>query len=380
LGALALLLGAVAPLRAADSDWSVRITPFDQIFPALELSQARRDAAPRSADERLAGDGSGLIAVRLRARHAGEKVRLTVTAPGLEAPAQVEATLRDAGRDYVLRPPLAWQPRQLIAADAPRDTTVSFHLLRDGADAGTRARNVSLRPLSEALYFVRDGADSVDLSWIFAAYVDERDAVVDRVLAAATASGIVAAFDGYASGSDAAVQRQVWAVWQALAAHGIRYSAADGNLLYSLAVSRDGKLIASGGWLSTIPLHNPDTGNLVRTIKGFKGGIFSMASLRSVEERLQSMLDCPMPSQTSPTKTSFSVTTLFPLIVSSCGSRESFLVKAAPSICHRRRFSCSRSRRSDRRRWRESWGSENRSRRWHVKRQRRARPIRGRPW
>jgi len=227
LGALALLLGAVAPLRAADSDWSVRITPFDQIFPALELSQARRDAAPRSADQRLAGDGSGLIAVRLRARHAGEKVRLTVTAPGLEAPAQVEATLRDAGRDYVLRPPLAWQPRQLIAADAPRDTTVSFHLLRDGADAGTRARNVSLRPLSEALYFVRDGADSVDLSWIFAAYVDERDAVVDRVLAAATASGIVAAFDGYASGSDAAVQRQVWAVWQALAAHGIRYSAAD---------------------------------------------------------------------------------------------------------------------------------------------------------
>ena len=109
IGALALLLGAVAPLRADDNDWSVRITPFDQIYPALELSQARRDAAPHGAEESLAGDGSGLIAVRLRARHDGEKVSLTVTAPGLEAPAQVEATLRESGRDYVLRPPLAWQ-------------------------------------------------------------------------------------------------------------------------------------------------------------------------------------------------------------------------------------------------------------------------------
>jgi hypothetical protein len=225
--ALALLLGAVSPLRAADSDWTVRITPFDQIFPALELSQARRGATPRGADARDTGDGSGLIAVRLRARHAGETVSLTVTAPGLEAPALVETTLAESGRDYVLRPPLALQPRQLIAADVPRDTTVSFQLLRDGVDAGTRSRNVSLRPLSEALYFVRDGADSVDLSWIFAAYVDEGDAVVDRVLAAAAGSGIVAVFDGYASGSEGAVQRQVWAVWQALAAHGIRYSAAD---------------------------------------------------------------------------------------------------------------------------------------------------------
>jgi hypothetical protein len=224
---LALLLCAAAPALAGEGDWSVRITPFDQVYPALELSQARRDGAPPGGDSAFAGDGSGLIAVRLHARHAGEKVSLSVEAPGLDAPARVEATLRDSGREYVLRPPLAWQPRRLIAVDAPRDAQISFHLWRDGVDAGTRTRKVSLRPLSEALYFVRDGADSVDLSWIFAAYVDERDAVVDRVLAAAAGSGIAPAFDGYASGSSAQVYRQVWSVWQALAARGIRYSAAD---------------------------------------------------------------------------------------------------------------------------------------------------------
>jgi hypothetical protein len=222
------LLVAPGAVRAAGADWSVRITPYDQLYPALELSQARRDgAAPAGPAAFAAGDGSGLIAVRLRARHTGETVSLSVEAPGLDTPARVDATLSRAGHEYVLRPPLAWNPRRLLAIDAPRDVTLSFRLRRDGVDAGTRALAVSLRPLSEALYFVRDGADSVDLSWIFAAYVDERDGVVDEVLAAALQSGIVDEFTGYADASADAVYRQVWAVWRALAAHGIRYSAAD---------------------------------------------------------------------------------------------------------------------------------------------------------
>ena len=39
-------------------------------------------------------------------------------------------------------------------------------------------------------------------------------------------NGIVDKFDGYGGSTDA-VYRQAWALWQALAAHGIRYSAAD---------------------------------------------------------------------------------------------------------------------------------------------------------
>ena len=102
-----------------------------------------------------------------------------------------------------------------------------FTLRRDDAAADTRTLTVSLRPLSEALYFVRDGADAVDLSWIFAAYVDEHDAVVDEVLDSARQSGIVDKLDGYAVASADGIYLQVWAVWQALAGRGIRYSAAD---------------------------------------------------------------------------------------------------------------------------------------------------------
>ncbi len=225
-----LLFGLLAACatRAGEPDWSVRVTPFDQVFPALELSQARRDgAAPAARREFSFGDGSGLVAVRVRSRHAGERVSLTVEAPGLDAPARVEGVMPKAGHDYELRPPLAWNPAQLRGTDAPSRVALRFTLRRDDAAADTRTLAVSLRPLSEALYFVRDGADAVDLSWVFAAYVDELDAVVDDVLDSAIKSGIVDKFNGYGVASAEGVYRQVWAVWQALAARGIRYSTAD---------------------------------------------------------------------------------------------------------------------------------------------------------
>jgi len=210
---------------AQDADWSVRVTPFDQIFPALELSQARRHPTPALTDHVL-GDGTGLVAVRVHAQHAGERVVLRIAAPGL-LPQAYATTLAQADVDYELHPPLDWDARQLQAQSAPLATHLAFSLQRDDAPAATREVGVSLRPLDEALYFVRDGGDSVDLSWIFAAYVDERNGTVDRVLDAARRSAIVPTFDGYAVAAPEHVQLQVWAIWHALTEHGIRYSSAD---------------------------------------------------------------------------------------------------------------------------------------------------------
>jgi len=220
---LVLLPWSVA---AQDADWSVRVTPFNEVFPALELSQARRHAAAAVTDHVL-GDGTGLIAVRVRARHAGERVVLRVSAPGLGAGEGYAATLAVADVDYELHPPLDWDLARLLAQSEPLAAQLAFSLQRGDEAPSEREMTVSLRPLDEALYFVRDGGDSVDLSWIFAAYVDEHGATVDRVLDAAQESGIVEKFDGYAAADPQRVYAQVWAVWQALTEHGIRYSGAD---------------------------------------------------------------------------------------------------------------------------------------------------------
>ena len=226
----ALLACASAALCAQANDWQVRVTPFNQVFPALELSQARPLHAQHAgaSDENALGNGSGLIALHLRARHDRERVRVSITAPDwLSAPTHLEATLARAGEDYELQPALNWDIARLAAQVTALTATLQFALQRDGQDAGQRKVVVSLRPLSDALYFVRDGRDSVDLSWIFAAYVNENDVVVERILDAASQSGIVEKFTGYADGDAQQVLRQAWAVWDALAARGIRYSGAD---------------------------------------------------------------------------------------------------------------------------------------------------------
>ena len=215
------LLCTLLRAAATEPDWSAHVAPYGKVFPALELSQARRPDA--AASDRVLGNGSGLIAVRVRARRADERVILSIAVPELGAPQRFGATLTEAGAEYELHPPLAWDPANLRRLGVARTTHMGFTLERDGA-ADTRDVAISLRPLDEALYFVRDGRDSADLGWIFAAYVNEHDAVVDEILDAARASGIV---ENFAAADTNSIYRQAWAVWHALAAHGIRYSGAD---------------------------------------------------------------------------------------------------------------------------------------------------------
>jgi hypothetical protein len=217
------LIAVLAPaIAASEPDWNTRVAPFDQVFPALELSQARRNNIPASTDHVL-GNGSGLIAVRVRARRANERVILSIAVPELGPAQRFGATLTQADTDYELHPPLAWSVEKLRTLTTARATQMEFALERDG-NPELQREPISLRPLNEALYFVRDGKDSVDLSWIFAAYVNEHDPVVDEILQEARDTGIV---DSFASADINSIYRQVWAVWQVLLTHGIQYSSAD---------------------------------------------------------------------------------------------------------------------------------------------------------
>ncbi len=206
--------------------WEVTITPFNQVFPALELSQTKRTAVG-SPTSHIRGDGTGLIAVRVFTEHAVERLRLTVNSPFLTHPSEIETAANDGQTEYELHPRLAWNLSALSALNTAHNETLSLKLEADGISLGERQIEISLRPLSEALYYVRDGGDAVDLSFIFAAYVNERDAIVTHIIEQALDYDIVETFDGYASHDANQVYRQVWAVWQAIEAQGIRYSDAN---------------------------------------------------------------------------------------------------------------------------------------------------------
>ena len=216
--AFALLL--VSPLWAA-GDWQIRVSPDDALYPVLDLSQ-RSDGSTAARF----GDGSGMVALDLVAQSDGERVDFAVNAPGLAAIARVQAVLPRAGERYTLRPRLRWNRAALAAMTGPQKIAADFTLTRGDGTTQQQRREIRLHPLGEALYYVRDGKDHVDLGWIFAAYADPQSRVIDDILAqAAERHPFLPLKPGARTPAQALAA--AYAVWEVLQIHGVRYADED---------------------------------------------------------------------------------------------------------------------------------------------------------
>lgn len=209
----------------AAADWQVRVSPDDALYPVLDLSQ--RPSA-RAADNRF-GDGSGMVAVDVTATAAGEHVRLSVSASALAEPAVVDAVLPRAGERYTLRPRLRWSRAALAGVVQPQTMPALFVLQRGDAPAQQRQRDIRLHPLSEALYYVRDGNDHVDLGWIFAAYADPDSRVIGRILERVAERHPQLPLKP-AARTPAQALASAYAIWEVLQLHGVRYADEDPGL------------------------------------------------------------------------------------------------------------------------------------------------------
>ena len=85
--------------------------------------------------------------------------------------------------------------------------------------------NATLRSVNDCPFGIKnDDGGVTDVSYMFAAYVNEQHPFVDKVLRKALDDGVVNSFTGYQSGKPADVYRQVYALWNALAERDVRYS------------------------------------------------------------------------------------------------------------------------------------------------------------
>lgn len=220
---LCLLTAALVAFASssAAAEWRIELTPDNALYPALDLSQ-------KSHADATFGGGSGLLSVEVVATRDAQHATLRVDAPYLARPAQLEVTLPRAGERYRLRPVLAWDATALAAIETPRHEILTLRLTLDSDPTEMREHVATVHPLDEALYYVRDGADRVDLAWIFAAYADPQSTAISALLDAAQARHPELTFDG--RGSTDAVFAQAFALWEAIDAHGVRYADEDPGL------------------------------------------------------------------------------------------------------------------------------------------------------
>lgn len=244
---------AVLPTPALrPGEWVPFVDPENQIFPSLLLASATlrpplrdsepsdgRDQKPRPAARPpaspppaaeppdLLGDQNGLIGVTVASPADGAHVRVEVRENALMHASVLEADLPEKGREYHLLPRIDYKFDALNRVRQSVPINLTFAVEAGGKSLGQQLLTARVHPINDCPYAYQnpdDQSDYVDISWMFAAYVNEDHPAIPGLLKEAQNLKVVDGFDAYQSRDPGRVLLQVFAVWEALRQHGIKYS------------------------------------------------------------------------------------------------------------------------------------------------------------
>jgi len=130
----------------------------------------------------------------------------------------------DRRRTYHIFPRIKYDYAALAGNKQSVPLAVHFSVEIDEDDAEEQTVTATLRSVNDCPYTIGLGEDAVDVSFTFAAYVNEQHPYVEKILREALNVGIVDSFTGYQSGDPNEVYRQVYALWDALTRRDVRYA------------------------------------------------------------------------------------------------------------------------------------------------------------
>jgi len=140
----------------------------------------------------------------------------------------VERYRHDQGEDESFYFEPNWDYDALLHLDQPGNVSLSWDIYIDDEYLTSVNKSIGYRSINECVYGVETADGFVDLSWMFAAYVNEDHPLVDEFLSDALnfgrELGIINSFSGYQSQDDDEVFLQVFAIWYTLQKQGVAYS------------------------------------------------------------------------------------------------------------------------------------------------------------
>ena len=274
---------AKPPSAPADSparkpgEWEAFVDPEEQIFPSLLLASATIQSRPVRDDDKepaaagksaadgrkkapaakaaapppapadlpeVLGDEDGLIGVTVVSPEDGAHVRVEIRENALMSTSVLEADLPAKGKTYHLLPKVDYKYDVLNRVRQSYPINVCVAVQIDGRSMGQQLVTARVHPINDCPYAYQnpdDAKDYVDIAWMFAAYVNEDHPAIAGLLKEAQATGVVDGFDAYQTEDPGRVLLQVFAVWEALRSHDIRYSdigttTTESDALYTLHV------------------------------------------------------------------------------------------------------------------------------------------------
>jgi len=219
--------GAVAQLSGI---WTPYVELDGQVFPSMIVSTATMKHEEGELPENFFGDLSGMFGANVIPPKDQCEVVVEVRGDAIMEPATVRATLPKAGESYLVVPKINWKFDKLLDVRQRMPANVTIKVQIGDNPASEKTITVDLRSVNDCPWFLpntdpdAEQGPGTDMSFLFAAYVNEDHPVVDQVLKDALATRIVDAFIGYQGQSEESVNDQVFAVWNTLQKRGIRYS------------------------------------------------------------------------------------------------------------------------------------------------------------
>lgn len=225
-------------LYASPSDFEITDDLGGNIFPSAILSVATTDAQViQPSDSVYVGNPKSCVAVRLRSRNPYSRVRIDVAETPFFSHSVSEFVLPEARTEYTIYPDIIWNYEALKNNNQAEPISVAVTVEMNGKDLGQRVRTFSVRSINECLLgYVTHGTKFHDTGVFFAAYVNEENPSIDKVLREALNTRIVNRFLGYQNMTPEGVDKQVYALWNVLQKRNFRYSSISNTSLSSNVV------------------------------------------------------------------------------------------------------------------------------------------------
>lgn len=211
------------------------------LFPSAILSVATTNTQvipPMSGA--YVGNPKSCVAIKLKSGHANTVVRIELAETPFYARSVSTFVLPKEHTEYIIYPDILWRYNALRDNEQAEPISVVANVEVDGKDLGQKVRTFSVRSINECLLgFNKQLPDGrtryVSTRLFYAAYVNEENPLIDKVLREALNTRIVRRFLGYQSTPEM-VDKQVYALWYVLQKRNFKYSSVSYSSLSSNVV------------------------------------------------------------------------------------------------------------------------------------------------
>jgi hypothetical protein len=214
-------------IQAQNSQWWLPVTAFpdEHFFPSYVIATAQM--WKNEIKDGIVGELRGILGITIQNKRDNAEYLLEISAPEIAYETKYSFTIPSASSKnwFNVYPNINYKYDMLRNFSQPTPANVSFTLYENGKNCGTQNITIIVHNIYDCpLGLIGRNSSYIDMSYMFSAYVNENDPVIEDLKREAINTSIISEFTGYLSGKEAEVWMQVTALWSVLFNRGITYS------------------------------------------------------------------------------------------------------------------------------------------------------------